>query len=110
VSEEQKSASPERPPSSRRGGRPRGRPLFAQPRPRSTAEDLGEQIPPPPRLTRVIQAAYHTYQQAVDTAVRDLLAEVVIAMGVDQDLRTEISKEDAIQVLEALRYVREVRS
>lgn len=65
---------------------------------------------PPPRLTKVIQAAYRTYQQTVDAAVRDLLAEVVIAMGIDQDLRTEISKEDAIQVLEALRYVREVRS
>jgi len=70
----------------------------------------GREVSPPPRLTKVIQAAYRTYQQTVDAAVRDLLAEVVIAMGIDQDLRTEISKEDAIQVLEALRYVREVRS
>jgi hypothetical protein len=75
-----------------------------------TVEISKREVPPPPRLTKLIASAYETYQQTVDAALRDLLAEVVIAMGVDQSFRTEISKEDAIQVLEALRYVREVRS
>jgi hypothetical protein len=73
-------------------------------------EISAREVPRPPRLTKVIAAAYATYQHTVDVALRDLLAEVVIAMGVDQSFRTEISREDAEQVLEALRYVREVRS
>lgn len=92
-------------------------PGSAPQRPTTVAEAPGpgadvcpREVPPPPRLTKLIAAAYETYHQTVDAALRDLLAEVVIAMGVDQSFRTEISKDDAIQVLEALRYVREVRS
>jgi hypothetical protein len=69
----------------------------------------GRHVPPPHRLTAVIAAAYQTYTQTVDAALRELLVEVVIAMGIDQDFRTEISREDALQVLEALRYIREAR-
>jgi protein-disulfide isomerase-like protein with CxxC motif len=111
VSAEQKSAPPELTPGARRRRRARGRALFDEARPALTdVVSVRRQVPPPPRLTQVIAAAYQTYNQAVDAAVRELLAEVVIAMGIDQDFRMEISVEDATQVLEALRYIREVRS
>lgn len=62
---------------------------------------------PTPRLAQVIAAAYDTYHQTVDAALRELLTEVLIAMGVDQDTRVEISTEEALQVMEALKYIRE---
>ncbi len=75
----------------------------------SATGDRPRRVPSPPRLAQVIAAAYDTYQQTMDAALRELLSEVVIAMGIDQDFRTEISQEDAMQVLEALRYVQEAR-
>lgn len=74
-------------------------------RPRSARADAH----PTPRLSQVITAACDAFEGAEDRALRELLAELIIALGHDQDMRVEMGAEDAARWLEALRQVREFR-
>ena len=71
--------------------------------------DLGGADHPTPRLRRVIAAACAALADAPDRAFRDLLVEVILALGHDQDTRVEMGAEDAARWLEALRQIREFR-
>lgn len=62
-----------------------------------------------PRLRGVIAVACDAFEGTQDRALRELLAELILALGHDQDTRVEMGADDAARWLEALRQVREFR-